>query len=58
MSIATQINKFISNHAKVLLKEIKDMKIDRRKKKKKNAKTDDNFTGQFDNVRSESAKVV
>ena len=35
MSIATQINKFISNHAKVLLKEIKDVKIDRRKKKKK-----------------------
>ena len=54
MSIA-QINKFISNHAKVLLKEIKDVKIDRRKK---NTKNDDNFTGQFDNVRSESAQVV
>ena len=28
MSLATQINKFILNHAKILLKEIKDMKID------------------------------
>ena len=57
MSIAIQINKFISNHAKVLLIEIKDMKIDRQKK---NTKTDDNFTGQFDNVRSAqgSAQVV
>ena len=35
MSIAIQINKFISNHAKVLLIEIKDMKIDRRKKTRK-----------------------
>ena len=32
------------------------MKIDHRKKK--NAKANDNFTGQFDNVRSESAQVV
>ena len=39
MSLATPISKFISNHAKVPLKEIKDMKIDRRK----NAKTDDNL---------------
>ena len=43
MSLATPISKFISNYAKVLLKEIKDMKIDRRKKKKKNAKTGDNL---------------
>ena len=35
MSIATQINKFISDHAKVLLREIKDFKIDRRKKTRK-----------------------
>ena len=35
MSLATLINKFISNHAKVQLKEIKDMKIDRRKKRGK-----------------------
>ena len=35
MSLATQINKFISNLTKILLKEIKDMKIDHRKKKKK-----------------------
>ena len=55
MSIATQINKFISNHAKVLLREIKDMKID---PWKKTTKTDDNFACQFDNVRSESAQVV
>ena len=55
MSIATQINKFISNQRNKMLKEIKDMKIDCRKK---NGKTDDNFTGQFDNVRSESAQVV
>ena len=34
ISLATLFSKFISNHAKVLLKEIKDMKIDRRKKKK------------------------
>ena len=33
MSFATLINKFISNLAKILLKEIKDMKIDRREKK-------------------------
>ena len=33
MSLATLINKFVSNLAKILLKEIKDMKIDRRKKK-------------------------
>ena len=39
MSLATPINIFISNHAKILLKEIKGMKIDRRKK---HAKTDDN----------------
>ena len=39
MSLATLINKFISNLAKILLKEIKDMKTDRREK---NAKTDDN----------------
>ena len=32
MSLATLI-KFISNLAKILLKEIKDMKIDRKKKK-------------------------
>ena len=32
------------------------MTVDRRKKKP--MKTDDNFTGQFDNVRSESAQVV
>ena len=38
MSVATPINKFISNHAKMLQKEIKDMKIDRRKKKKKTQK--------------------
>ena len=41
MSLATPINKFISNHAKILQKEIKDMKIDRRKKKP--TKTDDNL---------------
>ena len=39
MSLATPINKFISNHAKILLKEMKDMKIDRGKKMRK---TDDN----------------
>ena len=33
MSLAIPINKFISNHDKILLKEIKYMKIDRRKKK-------------------------
>ena len=38
MSLAIPINIFISNHAKILLNKIKDMKIDRRKK---NAKTDD-----------------
>ena len=32
MSLATPINKFISNHAKILLKEVKDRKIDRQKK--------------------------
>ena len=31
LSFATPINKFISNHANILLKEIKDMKIVRRK---------------------------
>ena len=35
MSLATPINKFISNHAKILQKEIKDMKIDCREKKKR-----------------------
>ena len=39
MSPATPINIFISNHAEILLKEIKEMKIDHQKK---NAKTDDN----------------
>ena len=39
MSLATPINKSISNHANILLKEIKYMKIDRGK----NAKTDDNL---------------
>ena len=34
MSIATLINKFISNLPKILLKEIKDMKTDRQKKKR------------------------
>ena len=32
MSLAAQINILISNHAKILLKEIKDMKRDRKKK--------------------------
>ena len=35
MSLATPLNKFISNHAKILLKEIKDIKTDHRKKKQK-----------------------
>ena len=35
ISLATPIKKFISNHAKILLKEIKDMKIDRQKKPRK-----------------------
>ena len=35
MSLATPINIFISNHAKILLKEIKDIKIDRRRKTRK-----------------------
>ena len=39
MSLATPNNKSISNHAKILLREMKYMKIDRRK----NAKTDDNL---------------
>ena len=39
MSLATLINRYISNLAKILLKEIKDMKIDRKKKK---VKTNDN----------------
>ena len=29
MSIATSIDKFISNHAIIMLEEIKDMKVDR-----------------------------
>ena len=32
MSLATPINEFISNHAKILPKEIKDMKKHRQKK--------------------------
>ena len=36
MSLATLINKFISDLAKILLKEIIDMKIDLRKKKREN----------------------
>ena len=42
MSLATPVNKSISDHAKILLKEIKDMKIDLRIKCQ--------FQGQFDNV--------
>ena len=51
MSPATPISKFISNHAKVQLKEIKDMKIDRRKIEKTQKPS---VTCQFDKVRSES----
>ena len=36
MSLATPNNKFVSNHAKILLKEIKDMKIDRPIQKREN----------------------
>ena len=36
MFFATPINKLISNHAKILLKEIKNMRIDRRKKTREN----------------------
>ena len=39
MSLATPINKFISNHAKILLKEIKYMKIYRSPRKKKTRKS-------------------
>ena len=57
MSLATPINKFILNDAKIPLKEIKDMKIDcRDKKNQKNMKTDDNHRS-VDNVRSESAQA-
>ena len=36
MSLATLINKFISNLARILLKEKKDMKRDRQKKSENN----------------------
>ena len=55
MPIATPIKKFISYHAKILLKEIKDMKIDRRKE---NAKIHDKKHVNLTNVRSETAQVV
>ena len=54
MSLATLINKFISTLAKIQLKEIKDVKIESRKKSENWWQ----FIGQFDNVRSESAQVV
>ena len=53
MSIATPIDKLTSNHAIILLEEIKDMKIDRRKC----VKTHDT-KASFDTVRSESPKIV
>ena len=48
MSIATTVDKCLSNHVITLLEEVKDMKIDRRKK---NAKTRD-IKVHFDTVRS------
>ena len=53
MSIATSVNKFISNHAIILLEEIKDMKVDRLKC----VKTDDTKVS-FDTVQSESPEIV
>ena len=35
MSIASPVDKFLSNHIIILLEEVKDMKIDRRKKKER-----------------------
>ena len=55
MSIATPVDKFLLNHAIILLEEVKDMKIDR--PKKKNAKTRD-IKVSFDTVRSESPQIV
>ena len=54
MPLATPINKSISNHAKILLKEIKDVKTDRQKNRENRRQ----FTGQFDNVQSESGQFV
>ena len=53
MSIATPIDKLTSNHAIILLEEIKDMKIDR----SKYVKTHDTKVS-FDTVRSESLQIV
>ena len=53
MSIATPIDKFLSNHAIMLLGEVKDMKMDRRQKK---AKTHD-IKVSFDTVRSKSPQI-
>ena len=61
MSIASPVDKFLLNYVIILLEEVKDMKIDRKKKtkkkKKKNAKTHD-IKGSFDTVQSESPQIV
>ena len=56
MSIASPVDKFLSNHIIILLEEVKDMKIDRRKKKRK-AKTH-NIKVSFDTVRSDSPHIA
>ena len=53
MFIATPIDKLTPNHAIILLEEIKDMKIDRRKC----VKTHDTKVS-FDTVQSESPQIV
>ena len=59
MSLAIPINKFISNHAKRYKRyENRSQKKRRRKKKRKNGKNQRHYTGQSDNVQSESAQVV
>ena len=55
ITLATPINKFFSKHARIPLKEIIDMKIDRQKK---TAKTYDAKQVNLTNVRSETAQVV
>ena len=55
MSTGIPVDKFISNHAKLMLKGIKNMKIDRWKKKRKSMTYN---KGHFDTVQSHALQLV
>ena len=55
MSMGIPVDKFISNHAILMLKGIKNMKIDQWKKTRKPMTYN---KGHFDTVQSEAPKLV